>query len=284
MTLIRSMIPKIGIEVVEMAMTSDLTTKAAEIRAGLVADWRKAMEGVTPGPWQKGTKRTLGYVCESNDQSDGMLIPIADVYGENPDADLAWIARCSPTGIDDLLALIEQQAAELAEARAGNERLEARRFSEVATWQGKYSHAKSERDELLREKERLEAALEPFARADRALGRTPGSDRTFRLETDTGYREIDRDAFRRARSVLENSKAGLADANSKSPDPNSQSERIAVLEAALRPFAKAAEHDIGSTETDADIFQQMGEYNRAPKITVGDMRRARSALAPLGEE
>lgn len=65
---------------------------------------------------------------------------------------------------------------------------------------------------------------------------------------------------------------------------SSQSERIAVLEAALRPFAKAAEHDIGSTETDADIFQQMGQYNRAPKITVGDMRRARSALAPLGEE
>lgn len=73
----------------------------------------------------------------------------------------------------------------------------------------------------------------------------------------------------------------LADANSKSP---SQSDRIAVLEAALRPFAKAAEHDIGSTETDADIFQQMGQYNRAPKITVGDMRRAHSALAPLGEE
>lgn len=75
-----------------------------------------------------------------------------------------------------------------------------------------------------------------------------------------------------------------AEASSQKATISSQSERIAVLEAALRPFAKAAEHDIGSTETDADIFQQMGQYNRAPKITVGDMRRVRAALAPLGEE
>lgn len=54
--------------------------------------------------------------------------------------------------------------------------------------------------------------------------------------------------------------------------------RVEAAEQALKPFALTAEHDIGSTETDADIFQQMGQYNRAPKITVGDMRRALAAL------
>jgi len=54
-------------------------------------------------------------------------------------------------------------------------------------------------------------------------------------------------------------------------------ERDEALEA-LRPFALVAEHDIGSDETDADIFQQPGHYHRAPRITVGDMRRARSVL------
>lgn len=44
-------------------------------------------------------------------------------------------------------------------------------------------------------------ALEPFARADRALGDELGADGTFRLETDKGYREIPREAFRRARTA-----------------------------------------------------------------------------------
>lgn len=46
----------------------------------------------------------------------------------------------------------------------------------------------------------------------------------------------------------------------------------------LEPFAAVAECDIGSTETDEDIFQPMRDYNHAPRITVGHMRAAKAAL------
>ena len=107
-----------------MIAPPDLTTKAAEIRAGLVADWRKAMEGVTPGPWfMKDFDTEL-----SVSTTDGSAPLIADLI-EQGDAQEPghwgseyqigqWIARCSPAGIAPLLAFIEQQAAELAEARA----------------------------------------------------------------------------------------------------------------------------------------------------------------------
>ena len=51
---------------------------------------------------------------------------------------------------------------------------------------------------------------------------------------------------------------------------------------ALSPFAAVAEHDIGDDETDADRFQPIrSEYNRAPKLTVGDLRRALAVLSSL---
>jgi len=50
---------------------------------------------------------------------------------------------------------------------------------------------------------------------------------------------------------------------------------IDQLRAALAPFAAVAESDIGQDETDTDIFQPVRSgFNRAPLITVGDMRRA----------
>lgn len=55
---------------------------------------------------------------------------------------------------------------------------------------------------------------------------------------------------------------------------------IDELEEALRPFAATAGVDIGSTETDEDTFQPL-HHNRAPTITVGDFRRALSALSKL---
>lgn len=48
---------------------------------------------------------------------------------------------------------------------------------------------------------------------------------------------------------------------------------------ALAPFAAVAEHDIGADETDDDLFRPMANHNRAPRIVVGDLRRARSALS-----
>ena len=50
---------------------------------------------------------------------------------------------------------------------------------------------------------------------------------------------------------------------------------------ALRPFARIAEADIGEDEADEDTFRVMSrQYARAPLLTVGDLRRARSLLAP----
>lgn len=51
---------------------------------------------------------------------------------------------------------------------------------------------------------------------------------------------------------------------------------------ALRPFAECAEQDIGESESDADTFRN-STHNRAPKITVGDLRRARAAFAKATE-
>lgn len=50
------------------------------------------------------------------------------------------------------------------------------------------------------------------------------------------------------------------------------------LREALEPFADVAEHDIGTDEADSDAFRPMFGVNRAPYLTVGDLRRARSAL------
>ena len=51
---------------------------------------------------------------------------------------------------------------------------------------------------------------------------------------------------------------------------------------ALKPFAAIAEHDIGESEADEDIYQPMRSgNNRAPLITVGDLRRAKAALTGL---
>lgn len=55
-------------------------------------------------------------------------------------------------------------------------------------------------------------------------------------------------------------------------------ERVAVE--ALKPFALVAENDIGESEDDADVFRPiMGTVNYAPKLTVGDLRRAASIRA-----
>ena len=54
--------------------------------------------------------------------------------------------------------------------------------------------------------------------------------------------------------------------------------KAAELARALEPFAMVAEHDIGDDEDDSDAFRPMQRNHRAPKITVGHMRRARAAL------
>ena len=57
----------------------------------------------------------------------------------------------------------------------------------------------------------------------------------------------------------------------------------AELVAALKPFALVASLDIGVTETDEDQFMpSQWNYNRAAKLTVGDLRRAVAALKKAG--
>lgn len=51
-----------------------------------------------------------------------------------------------------------------------------------------------------------------------------------------------------------------------------------ALADALRPFAKVYDLDISLDEDETDLFQVMRENNRAPKLTVGDFRRAFEAL------
>ena len=63
-----------------------------------------------------------------------------------------------------------------------------------------------------------------------------------------------------------------------------QAAELARMREALGPFAAVAEHDIGDDETDGEAFRPMQFLNRAPKLTVGDLRRARAALThPTGE-
>lgn len=58
--------------------------------------------------------------------------------------------------------------------------------------------------------------------------------------------------------------------------------RVQALEEALRPFAAVAERDIGTDETDGDLFRSANKHNRAPLLTVGDLRRAAAALSAGG--
>jgi hypothetical protein len=57
---------------------------------GLRRNKMKALH--TPGPWFVGNKFTIATCSNNDDQTFGMLIPIADVYGENRVEDARLIA------------------------------------------------------------------------------------------------------------------------------------------------------------------------------------------------
>ncbi len=66
--------------------------------------------------------------------------------------------------------------------------------------------------------------------------------------------------------------------------PTAGGAALDAMAEALRPFARVAEVDIGVDETDDDIFQQSNpNYAKAPRIKVGDLRRAAAILARLAE-
>ena len=47
----------------------------------------------TPGPWRIGSKFEVGPRSYADDQSFGMIEPLADVYGDNRESDAKLISR-----------------------------------------------------------------------------------------------------------------------------------------------------------------------------------------------
>ena len=57
----------------------------------------------TPGPWRYNVNGEVGPISKEDDQSYGMVLPVANVYGDNGTVDLEYIAAANPAAI---LALI----------------------------------------------------------------------------------------------------------------------------------------------------------------------------------
>lgn len=74
-----------------------------------------------------------------------------------------------------------------------------------------------------------------------------------------------------------------AEINSLRATRSRQAELLGRAAKALEPFALVAEHDIGDTETDRDRFTPI-THNRAPLLTVGNIRTAASTLDAIREE
>lgn len=87
--------------------------------AGLIAEWREKMEGVTPGPWtaNQSTSRkyldSVDFSYQSGAVGSVALVGASELEEQN--ANSAWIAHCSPDNIEKLLALITAQSARIGE-------------------------------------------------------------------------------------------------------------------------------------------------------------------------
>lgn len=57
----------------------------------------------TPGPWVVSRKFEVGPLSNADDQSSGMISPLADVYGERREED-ARLISAAPTMLEALLA------------------------------------------------------------------------------------------------------------------------------------------------------------------------------------
>lgn len=129
--------------------------------AGLVAEWKKAAEGVTPGGWKThlvddtcivasdGTE--IATTCDSsNTERDDAY----NVEYERMEADAAWIARCSPSGIRVLLDTISALSAKVEELSRELE-AQAERYSIVAAERNAAEAILAERVEYLDENGKL---------------------------------------------------------------------------------------------------------------------------------
>lgn len=64
------------------------------------------MNKFTPGPWKVGNKFEVGKVSDADDQSFGMIDPLADVYGENKEAD-AKLISAAPDLLEALQGMLQ---------------------------------------------------------------------------------------------------------------------------------------------------------------------------------
>ncbi|KRE08143.1 hypothetical protein ASE61_00565 [Bosea sp. Root670] len=118
--------------------------------AGLVSGWRKAMEGVSAGPWRHYRNKLRpqfgGIINEVQCRSKTPVVAwpgFEDSKRKEPKhaINAAWIARCSPSGISALLDALLAQVAELAEARreVGRKHDEANRYvNEMIAWRSAF--------------------------------------------------------------------------------------------------------------------------------------------------
>lgn len=61
-------------------------------------------DGPTPGPWKANTSGEIGPISREDDQSFGMILPVAFAEFENSEANLRYIAAYHPEAIRALLA------------------------------------------------------------------------------------------------------------------------------------------------------------------------------------
>lgn len=77
------------------------------------------MSKFTAGPWKVGSKFEVGKVSDADDQSFGMIDPVADVYGDNKEADARLIAAAP-----DLLEALINLKREIVLSDISNESIE----------------------------------------------------------------------------------------------------------------------------------------------------------------
>jgi hypothetical protein len=67
------------------------------------------MSDHTPGPWAVGRKFEVGPRSDADDQTRGFILPLADVFGDNREADARLIAAAPLLleALEDLLDVYE---------------------------------------------------------------------------------------------------------------------------------------------------------------------------------
>lgn len=170
------------------AIRAYLSTTLPAETAGLVEEWRKAMDGVTPGPWDfahiyPATDFNYAGTIKGRELPDGGQPVVADIpprttHGTHQ-ANTEWLARCSPSGIASLLDTISAQAVEIE--RLGNRVAELENdirigFANIDRETARAETAERELASLKAACEAKDAALEPKGRVKVPEGQTPLDD------------------------------------------------------------------------------------------------------------